>query len=73
MAKKHEEVKKDLHKSPSILLVTSTAGFIESNLAEVLLKLDQKVISLDNFTIGHRNNLEYIKDSISSAQWKNFA
>jgi len=48
------------------------AGFIGSNLAEALLKLDQKVISLDNFATGHRYNLEHIKNSVSADQWENF-
>ena len=48
------------------------AGFIGSNLAEALLKLDQKVISLDNFATGHRYNLDHIKNSVSVEQWENF-
>jgi len=48
------------------------AGFIGSNLAETLLKLNQKVISLDNFSTGHRYNLEHIENSVSIEQWKNF-
>jgi len=72
MAKKYEEVKNDLQASPKTWLVTGVAGFIGSNLAETLLKLDQKVISLDNFATGHRYNLEHIKNSVSSEQWSNF-
>jgi len=53
-------------------LITGVAGFIGSNLAEALLKLDQKVISLDNFATGHRYNLEHIKHAVSSEQWDNF-
>lgn len=55
-----------------IWLVTGVAGFIGSNLAETLLQLNQRVISLDNFSTGHRYNLEHIKHSVSSAQWENF-
>jgi UDP-N-acetylglucosamine 4-epimerase len=33
-------------------LVTGAAGFIGSHLAEALLKLDQTVIGLDNFSTG---------------------
>jgi UDP-N-acetylglucosamine 4-epimerase len=53
-------------------LVTGVAGFIGSNLAETLLKLNQKVVSLDNFSTGHRYNLEHIEHSVSLEQWKNF-
>ena len=34
-------------------LVTGCAGFIGSNLVEALLRLNQKVIGLDNFSTGH--------------------
>jgi len=40
-------------------LVTGAAGFIGSNLAEALLKLDQNVVGLDNFSTGKRENLQH--------------
>jgi UDP-N-acetylglucosamine 4-epimerase len=39
-------------------LVTGAAGFIGSNLVETLLKLDQNVVGLDNFSTGKRENLQ---------------
>ena len=48
------------------ILVTGGAGFIGSNLCEVLLKKNNKVICLDNFTTGKKEN---ILDLISN---KNF-
>jgi UDP-N-acetylglucosamine 4-epimerase len=39
-------------------LVTGTAGFIGGHLAETLLKLDQNVVGLDNFSTGKRENLQ---------------
>lgn len=69
---KYEEVKKHLQKNQKVWLVTGVAGFIGSNLAEALLKLNQKVISLDNFATGHRYNLEHIKNSVTSDEWENF-
>jgi len=40
------------------ILVTGGAGFIGSNLCEKLLELDNKVICLDNFSTGKRENIE---------------
>ena len=38
-------------------LVTGGAGFIGSNIVEMLLRLNQRVTSLDNFSTGHEKNL----------------
>ena len=69
---KYNEVKKNLINNQQTWLITGVAGFIGSNLAEALLKLNQKVISLDNFATGHAYNLEHIKSSVSSKEWENF-
>jgi len=69
---KYEIIKEQLRQSPKIWLITGVAGFIGSNLAEALLKLNQKVISLDNFATGHRYNLEHIRNSVTPAQWERF-
>lgn len=53
-------------------LVTGVAGFIGSNLLEALLKLDQKVIGLDNFATGHRRNLDQVRDLVTAEQWSRF-
>jgi UDP-N-acetylglucosamine/UDP-N-acetylgalactosamine 4-epimerase len=45
---------------PSRWLVTGAAGFIGSNLVETLLKAGQQVVGLDNFSTGHRRNLEEV-------------
>jgi UDP-N-acetylglucosamine 4-epimerase len=42
----------------SKILVTGGAGFIGSNLVEVLLCQDNDVVCLDNFFTGHRRNIE---------------
>ena len=39
------------------ILVTGGAGFIGSNLTEALLKLNNKVICLDNFATGKKENI----------------
>lgn len=53
-------------------LVTGVAGFIGSNLLEVLLKLDQSVTGLDNFATGYRHNLEEVRSLVSAEQWGRF-
>ena len=39
-------------------LVTGAAGFIGSNLVEALLAFGQEVVGLDNYSTGHRRNVE---------------
>lgn len=53
-------------------LVTGVAGFIGSNLLETLLKLNQRVVGLDNFATGHERNLDEVRTLVSVAQWANF-
>jgi UDP-N-acetylglucosamine 4-epimerase len=69
---RYEKVKNDLRQAPKIWLVTGVAGFIGSNLLEALLKLDQKVVGLDNFATGFKHNLEDVKSQVSSEQWARF-
>ncbi|PZD76595.1 SDR family oxidoreductase [Mesonia sp. K7] len=42
------------------VLVTGGAGFIGSNLCELLVENQVKVTCLDNFATGHRHNIEYL-------------
>jgi len=69
---KFNDIKNNLLTNQKTWLVTGVAGFIGSNLAEALLKLNQKVISLDNFSTGHPYNLEHIQSSVTPIQWENF-
>ncbi|MGA4816531.1 GDP-mannose 4,6-dehydratase [Pseudomonas aeruginosa] len=57
---------------PKVWLITGVAGFIGSNLLETLLKLDQKVVGLDNFATGHQRNLDEVRSLVSEKQWSNF-
>lgn len=49
------------------ILVTGGAGFIGSNLCEALLALGHRVVCLDNFSTGHRHNIETF---LSNRQFK---
>ena len=53
-------------------LVTGAAGFIGSNLVEALLRLNQSVVGLDNFSTGHQRNLDQVQALVGSAAWKHF-
>ena len=66
------KIKKYLKKKKFNWLMTGVAGFIGSNLLEELLKLDQKVIGIDNFSTGFYNNIIDVKKNVSFDQWKNF-
>lgn len=50
-------------------LVTGSAGFIGSHLLEALLKAGQAVTSLDNFSTGHRANLDEVRRNVGDAAW----
>lgn len=53
----YTELLEDLKQNQSTWLVTGVAGFIGSNLLEVLLRHHQKVVGLDNFATGHQHNI----------------
>ena len=53
-------------------LITGVSGFIGSNLLEELLKHNQKIVGVDNFSNGNRLNLDEVRDAVSKEQWKNF-
>ncbi len=58
-----------LRGSPRRWLLTGAAGFIGSHLLETLLRLDQHVVSVDNFATGKRGNLDEVRDSVGAAAW----
>jgi len=69
----YEQIKLSLKEVPKIWVITGVAGFIGSNLLENLLKLDQVVVGLDNFSTGFNENLQDVESLVSPSQWKNFS
>lgn len=67
-----EQLKTELRTTPRTWLITGVAGFIGSNLLETLLKLDQRVIGLDDFSTGRRRNLDEVKELVTAVQWARF-
>lgn len=67
-----DQLQARLTTEPHTWLVTGVAGFIGSNLLETLLKLNQRVVGLDNFATGHQRNLDEVQTLVSKEQWANF-
>lgn len=68
----YEAVKRKLKRQPKTWLVTGCAGFIGSHLIETLLKLNQKVVGMDNFATGHRRNLNLVRKAVGEKAWRRF-
>ena len=69
---RYEQVQTELRQNPKTWLVTGVAGFIGSHLLETLLKLNQRVVGLDNFATGHQRNLDEVQTLVTPEQWANF-
>lgn len=72
MSQSYENVKGRLRAQPRTWLITGVAGFIGSNLLETLLKLDQQVVGMDNFSTGYQRNLDEVRSLVSADQWSRF-
>jgi UDP-N-acetylglucosamine/UDP-N-acetyl-alpha-D-glucosaminouronate 4-epimerase len=68
--KTYENLQQDLKQRPRAWLVTGAAGFIGSHLVETLLRLDQRVTALDNFSTGKRANLDQVRKAVADRQWQ---
>ena len=68
----YDQLRQTLPLRPKRWLVTGCAGFIGSHLVETLLRLNQRVIGLDNFATGYQRNLDEIRETLVSDQWRNF-
>ena len=69
---KKKSIKFILNQTSYTWLVTGVAGFIGSNILEELLRLDQKVVGIDNFSTGKIKNLESVKKEVGIKKWKKF-
>ena len=68
----YNSVISNLNNHPNVWLITGVAGFIGSNLLEKLLKINQKVIGIDNFSTGFTENLDEVRSIVSKENWSNF-
>ena len=68
----YDQIQLSLKATPKKWLVTGVAGFIGSNLLETLLKLEQSVIGLDNFSLGSKRNLGEVRSNVRPEQWARF-
>lgn len=66
------ELRERLARESHTWLITGVAGFIGSNLLETLLRLNQRVVGLDNFSTGHRHNLDEVRSLVTPEQWAQF-
>jgi UDP-N-acetylglucosamine/UDP-N-acetylgalactosamine 4-epimerase len=67
--KTYEDVQDRIRSRSRTWLITGAAGFIGSHLVEALLKLDQRVVGLDNLSTGSRNN---VREAVGTRQWRKF-
>ena len=68
----YQTAQDNLRRSPATWLITGAAGFIGSHLAEALLRMDQRVVGLDNLVTGNRMNLDHVRSAVAAEQWNRF-
>jgi len=69
---KFQQVQQHLQGHQYHWMITGVAGFIGSNLLEALLRLNQKVTGMDNFSTGHRHNLDQVQELVGPQAWRYF-
>jgi UDP-N-acetylglucosamine 4-epimerase len=69
---RYEAIQQQLLAQPQTWLVTGAAGFIGSHLLETLLRLNQRVVGLDNFATGYARNLDEVQKLVRPEQWTRF-
>jgi UDP-N-acetylglucosamine 4-epimerase len=69
---RYQKLQNELRSNMRVWVVTGAAGFIGSHLVETLLRLNQRVIGVDNFRTGKPSNLEEVLHSLPRQQAKRF-
>lgn len=70
---RHQKILQHLETHQYHWLITGVAGFIGSNLLEALLRMNQKVTGLDNFSTGYQHNLDQVRHLVGQDAWENFS
>jgi UDP-N-acetylglucosamine/UDP-N-acetylgalactosamine 4-epimerase len=65
-----QQLVENLNAQPKLWALTGAAGFIGSNLLEALLRCNQQVIALDNFSTGKQGNLDEVRQIVGETLWK---
>jgi UDP-N-acetylglucosamine/UDP-N-acetylgalactosamine 4-epimerase len=68
----YAKLKSELAAQPKTWLVTGVAGFIGSHLLEALLKLEQRIVGLDNLSTGYQKNLQEVRAIVGEPRWARF-
>ena len=68
----YDDALRRIEARPRTWLVTGAAGFIGSHLAQALLGLGQKVVGLDNFATGKRENLQMLSEALGAEAMRRF-
>lgn len=68
----YDKTRDELTQKPKKWLITGVAGFIGSHLLEELLRLDQQVVGLDNFSTGKQENLDDVRAIVGEQRWSHF-
>jgi UDP-N-acetylglucosamine 4-epimerase len=68
----YQQLLRRLERQPKVWLVTGAAGFIGSNIVEVLLRHGQRVVGLDSFATSSRRNLGEVREIVGKSVWKCF-
>ena len=69
---RYQDIQEVLRRRPRTWLVTGVAGFIGSNLLELLLELGQEVVGLDDFATGYRRNLDDVLGGVGETAARRF-
>jgi UDP-N-acetylglucosamine 4-epimerase len=72
MTPSHADLQRAVAATRRRWLVTGAAGFIGSHLVETLLALGQDVVGLDNFSTGHRRNLDDVRAAVGEELARRF-